>query len=300
MKKGAVKFSGVLTLIVFLVLTVCSALVFLDSFGIEAITNLIVGNQIVGTIYAVAFECFVFPWIVILSKVGLAVEMAQTIGGIIFLVTSLGMFVWGIKEITIAKKSDEDFAKCKKTCAFMMVVKALFVVYAVAVCVLFGFVDVLGVAFQEDIAMLCKIALIALAVLFLICFLLPVIAFNKASKFVGQGNFEQQPMDYNNGQPVDMQQNMGYAPYQANMPGAMPQMQPQGPQPIDPATLVQNQQQTENNGITIIPGQDGVPLNITQKGIDDLVRLERLRASGSIDENNYLIMKNKICSMNLA
>ena len=66
-------------------------------------------------------------------------------------------------------------------------------------------------------------------------------------------------------------------------------------QPLDATQMVQQQTNTADpNAILIIPGRDGVPANISQKGIDDLARLERLRKNGVIAENVYLSMRQKI------
>ena len=53
--------------------------------------------------------------------------------------------------------------------------------------------------------------------------------------------------------------------------------------PLDASSLVQmDAEHIDPNVIRIVPGRDGVPYNITQKGIDNLTRLERLRRNGVI------------------
>ena len=51
---------------------------------------------------------------------------------------------------------------------------------------------------------------------------------------------------------------------------------------------------TSSGQIGIVPGQDGVPINITQKGIADLERLMRLKAMGAVNDANYEAMRQKI------
>ena len=65
--------------------------------------------------------------------------------------------------------------------------------------------------------------------------------------------------------------------------------------PIDASQFIQEQQAYEDpNTIIIIPGRDGVPYNITQKGIESLTRLERLFRNGAVSEESYYNMKNRI------
>lgn len=66
-------------------------------------------------------------------------------------------------------------------------------------------------------------------------------------------------------------------------------------EPLNASELVQNVYE-DPNAIVIIPGRDGVPYNITQKGIEDLTRLERLRKNGVISDQTYYNMKQKICN----
>lgn len=69
-------------------------------------------------------------------------------------------------------------------------------------------------------------------------------------------------------------------------------------QPLDATQIAQ--QETDPNAIVFIPGQNGVPSNITPQGIDNLVRLERLRRNGIIDDTVYANIFNKICNQFLS
>lgn len=66
--------------------------------------------------------------------------------------------------------------------------------------------------------------------------------------------------------------------------------------PIDASQFLQEQQQTyaDPNAIVIIPGRDGVPYNISPKGIENLTRLERLYRNGALSDQTYYNMKDKI------
>ena len=69
-------------------------------------------------------------------------------------------------------------------------------------------------------------------------------------------------------------------------------------QPLD-ATQI-SQPNMDPNAIVFVPGQDGVPSNITPQGIENLVRLERLRRNGVIDDTTYINIFNKICNQFLS
>ena len=157
-----------------------------------------------------------------------------------------------------------------------------------------------------------------LAVYSFIIFLLPVINFSKAAKAFANGgagydqNAQYDPNAYYdpnaqyNAQPT-MQANMppmpGYQPqYQQNPNQPQPIYNtepPQGPS-IQSQFNPQVQAEEQQRASSILPGQNGVPLNITPKGIEDLERLERLRNSGAITEENYIAMRTKICNTNLS
>lgn len=99
--------------------------------------------------------------------------------------------------------------------------------------------------------------------------------------------------NYDNSQPFDAQQYQEQA-YDNSQNAFYTQ---NNVQPLDATQMVQQTNVSDSNAIVIIPGQNGVPANISQKGIDDLTRLERLRKNGVIAEEVYLSMRQKIFSL---
>lgn len=94
-------------------------------------------------------------------------------------------------------------------------------------------------------------------------------------------------------------------PVQQPMAQPQPMPQPQQyAQPVQPQVATQPAMQPQPTAGQpaqggIVPGQDGVPVNITEKGLADLQRLERLKSMGAITPENYAAMKQKICSTNI-
>ena len=81
-------------------------------------------------------------------------------------------------------------------------------------------------------------------------------------------------------------------------PTVQPQQVATSIQPgVQPSTQPVAQATASQGGI--VAGQDGVPANITEKGLADLQRLERLKSMGAITPENYAAMKQKICSTNI-
>lgn len=268
---------------------------------------------------------------------------------------ALGIF-WGIKEITLAKKSDEKYAKCNRTCAFALVMKILVAVYFLYVftgsfydqtfIATFDAVDIY-VTFIPNFTATFSVVL---AVVALVLYLIPQISFLQAKKkyqedkdyedFMSEqgnvpmeqnaeqnaGQYQEQNYQYDGQYQNSQNYNGGYAEQnyvdpnaqgqydanynqnvnynqtpQYNYDGQGVNLQTQYTQntvePLNPQTFTQN---PNRSGVSIIPGQNGVPYNITPKGIEDLARLERLRASGAIDEQNYFAMRKKVCQINVS
>ncbi|NCB48374.1 MAG: hypothetical protein EOM55_01925 [Clostridia bacterium] len=299
MNKKVVKFSGILTVIISLILFLSMA--FLLCYLFELITGFTQGAVIAELITFI----FIYPiYYVFTQYLSLDFDMLiQLIAGVFALFT-LVMMIWGIKEISLAKKDDESFARCKKSCAFMMMLKFLFFAYNAFV-LIFSFVsEDIALIFEDvnsyiGVQYISQIIIAVLCVITLLNFLIPVVAFSKASKFLKNGgqtdNFNQQNV-VNSFQNANNQGEYQKSVYQA------PYYNAQQSEPLNPSDITHPVSDAESSeyGITIIPGQDGVPYNITQKGIDDLIRLERLRASGTIDEQNYTVMKEKICRSNIS
>ncbi len=301
MKKRAVKISGLLTVIISSILFLCMAFLLCYFFDVSIITSLF-QNMAIGELM---YYIFSYPLEFVLREyLSLNIDILSQIIVSFFAFFTFVMLIWGIKEISLAKKDDESFARCRKSCAFMMVLKFLFFLYNFCVLVfsfvnesisqLFFFVNAyIGVQYfsQIIIAVICVITFIN--------FIIPVLSFHKASRLFKEGgqniqeNQQYDNQDFQNGN-YNPQGNNNGAGYQA------PYYNAGQTEPINPSDITHPQSENVEYGINIIPGQDGVPINITQKGINDLVRLERLRASGAIDENNYAVMKQKICLMNIS
>jgi len=328
MKKGAIKTSGIISLILAILMFVIAIFLAGNIFNISAISNIVSSVEILSKVLTILSLIFISVPVQGLSKFLTSVDSEMLAKGAVALlaVFSLYMIFWGIKEISLSKKDDQRFANCKKTCAFMMFIKFMFFAYFVAVIALSmvaeDFKKLSDVAQSLlDVPYIFVIVCGVFALIAFIIWLLPVINIAKVAKAVSSGNYDPnaqydpnnpngQQYDPNqmqygpNGQPYDPNYANNYAPQptmQANMP-PMPGFQPQynQPQPSVQAQFnpqVQAEEQLRAN--SILPGQNGVPANITPKGIQDLERLERLRASGAITEENYQVMWQKICSTNL-
>jgi hypothetical protein len=295
MKKDAVKVSGLLTSILSFLVFLSMLIIIFVVFGVNSAINFLPEN-LISVIYIIS----IYPLATLFSQGGLVSQMIVTqVAPIVFALVSLGLFIWGIKEMTLSKKSDENFARCQKTCGFMMAVKFLFflynlflIIYSFAnadISAMFNIVSALiGFSYSSQFILII-VALSALA-----NFIVPVVSFSNAVNYLKKSN-TQPEQQYVQQQPVNSQTADGTV-YQA------PYYNVQKPQPLKARTIAKPDTQTEDdpNVINIIPGQNGVPLNITQKGVDDLIRLERLRASGTIDEDNYAVMKEKICTTNIS
>ena len=343
MKKGATLTSGILTIILFVIISFVSVFQIANIFEISTIQSLLDGLEDI--YYAIVFigDIFVvFP--VLFASIlieNLETEMVLKVVSIVFAAFSLFMVFWGIKEILISKKDDLKFAKSKKTCGFMMFTKFMFFAFLAASVILFFInkeyqllCDLYIVAPVKDfkgvdLSNALTISLIIAAVYALIIFLLPAINFAVASKKVieedlylneSQKTNQNEPVANDNAQggkvyssQSTMQANMppipGYQPQYNTQSQAQQQAQPQNqvdntPKPIYAETQPQPSVQAQFNpqvqaeeelrASSITPGINGVPLNITQKGIEGLERLERLRAGGMLTEANYQTMRQKI------
>ena len=244
----------------------------------------------------------------------------------------LGIF-WGIKEITLANKSDEKYARFYHTCGFALVMKVLIAVYFLYVftgsfydqnfITTFATVDIYVPSIPNFTSKLSAV----LAVIMLILYLIPQISFLKAKRkfqedkdyedfMTEQGNvppdqnsvpneqYSEQNYqdDMQNQNYVDQNQGLYNQNYDANEQyyqgvNVQTQYQQNVVEPLNPQAFTQN---PNRSGVSIIPGQNGVPYNITPKGIEDLARLERLRSSGAIDEQNYFAMRKKVCQINVS
>lgn len=329
MKKGATKTSGIITLILYILLFLFSVVYAAGVFEIEAILNIIPSNEIIANaIGIVTYPFIVFPMLLVAKFAPTVdIDMVNKILSATFAAFSLYMIFWGIKEITLTKKDDASFARCKKTCGFMMFIKFMLFAFFVATAVCMFVMEEMKMVveiLEETLGMknILLISTASFAFIHFILFLLPTINFAKVAK-----SFNNDYSSENNQYAVNSQNDFGGVGYnssnqqyngqqmQANMPpmqGYQPQYNNNGqPQPIynnaqpaQPSIQAQFnpevQAQEQLMASSIIPGQNGVPVNITPKGIQDLERLERLRASGAITEENYVVMRTKICNTNLS
>ena len=303
MKKGSVRASGIITIIFSIIFIVFAFLFIGNALQLSFVQNIIT-QGVVSTIFSVGQVIFILPLLYLLSVLG--VESSSNIIliiSIVFAVFSLLAFFWGIKETSIAKKDDENFRKCKKTCGFANFIKFMFFAYFLALIIISfidnGLKDMFDiVSFMIGVNFITQIILAILALLSFVCFLLPVIAYNQKIENELKSEDLQGEVGENPSYNQEMgAQNEGYQQesYQNQFYNNNEQQQTT---PIDPYDLVHAGETEEEP--RIVPGKDGIPINITQKGLDDLARLERLRASGAIDEKNYVILKQKICSTNLS
>ena len=137
MKKTAMRVSGNITLITFFLLFLISIIGVCSAFNVKAVTDVVASSDIM-QIICVPFN-FIFVempvYLLSLATISLPAEIS-TIFAIAFAVFSFLMFLWGIKEVKIANRDNQNFAKCKKTCAFMMFTKFMFFAYLIAVAVM--------------------------------------------------------------------------------------------------------------------------------------------------------------------
>lgn len=321
MKKTAVKISGIITTLIFLLLLALSVFNLGNYFGIDFLKNISSSNSILNSV--VFYVDFVFVTsikmlIYLISKTIDPVLIGKIISAVL---TGFGliMFIWGIKEITISHKDDESFARCHKTCAFMVFTKFMFFAFITAVLVLCFVMEEFKNYAQDFSATLgldngFYFITGALILISFLLFILPASNFTKANKIADQNGVGERPTMQNTNNYQAPQG--GYVPpqptMQANMPpmpGYVPQTnfnQPNVTEQNTPNYAPTNMQQPTNDAqnaqqtmtIELVPGQNGVPQNITEKGLQDLQRLIRLKAMGSISEENYNAMWQKICQTN--
>lgn len=289
MKRGTVKFSGVLTLIVGVLSLFCSFFVFGTIFNLSFVTGL-TGSGFFATLYSVTYSFFIVPLRNLLSMI--PSDILEKILSILLIAFSIFLIVWGIMELVITKRTDEEYAKCKHSCLFPLLLKLFFSIYIILIVFLSFILDGVKTIIEPASDMIggfqfsAQLIFGVVGILMLLTFILPFTSFsNVAKELLVEGTentgeeeseqvVEQDAQEYSNNY------------YNENQPA-----------PLDPSVLIQTNNPEDE--FKIIPGQDGVPQNITQRGIDDLVRLERLRKSGAIDEENYAVMRQTIFMNNV-
>ncbi len=309
MKKGTLIFSGILTLIFSVFLLAISVLMLGVKLNLDFITNLLNVDFLAKTV-AVCSLIFITPVASFLP------DNADLIGTILVgLLVAYSVFslVSSIVQLANTKKEEEKLVKAKKLSKVADIFRIIFCVF-ILLFIILSFVkeDVKNasstVASELNFEYINLIVSVALLILGVLSFVLPMVAYKNVGKNAGEQNMQGQnaqgqyvgnAQDGNYaGQYVGSEYQGGQYNYDAPMGRQDQYYAYNDTQPINPNDLINDQ--TQQGGMfNLVPGQDGIPQNITQKGLEDLARLERLRASGAIDDRNYYALKQKICSTNL-
>lgn len=282
MKKGTLTFSGILTLLFSIILLAVSFLLLGTVFNLEFLSNEML------TKFVLMFQLiFVTPICTLLPNVeilNIVLPSLLALYGIICLIACM-------VQLKNRKASIEKLNKARKLNAFVNLVRIIFCL-VVILFVVFAFINEDIKAKNLEVANLFNFEYINYIVagvfllLGILVFALPTAGYKKLIKSMQNDDADTQNAEQKNGQnyeaPAYQDQYYAY----------------NDTQPIDPNDLITDQTQ-QGELFNLVPGKDGIPSNITQKGLEDLARLERLRASGAIDESNYMALKQKICSTNL-
>ena len=282
MKKSTLTFSGILTLVFSIILLVVAFLLLGTVFGLEFLKSEgMVKFVSMFQLIFIAPICTFLPGVEILNIV---LPFLLGLYGLVCLIS-------GVMQLNNRKASIEELTSAKSLNAFVNLLRIIFCLVVVLFIVL-AFVNEDIKAQNLEVSNSFSFGYInyVIAVIFLLfgilAFVLPTIGYKKLINSMQNGdanvqNVEQQG-EQNYETPVYQDQYYAY----------------NDTQPINPNDLITDQTQ-QGESFNLIPGRDGIPANITQKGLEDLARLERLHASGAIDERNYLALKQKICSTNL-
>lgn len=304
MKKGTLIFSGILTLIFSVFLLAVSVLMLGVKLNLDFITNLLSSEDFLAKTVDICSLIFITPMVSFLPN------NADLIGKILvglLLAFSVFCLVSSFVQFANTKKDEGKLMKAKKLSKIANFFRIIFCAFVVLFIILSFVKDEVKSASETVSSELgfSYINLIVAGVFLLVgvlMFALPMGAYKNVGKNVNNSNVQNmQGGGYNNQQYAGNQYQDGQQNYDA---GQQASRQDQyyafnDTQPINPNDLINDQ--TQQGGMfNLVPGQDGIPQNITQKGLEDLSRLERLRASGAIDDKNYYALKQKICSTNLS
>lgn len=296
MKKGGVVFSGIISIILGVVFLLSGTLLLLAGLNVSFIANLL-ENALFSNIYIILSTLFLLPLGVLLRGV-LDTGTLNLILPILLVLFALFFIVWGVVELNAKKKEGEDFVVLGKKFAAGYVVKLLLLLL-ILVNIILMFVlgevkpqveiinEVLGLSFMVQIIGL------VLAFLVFITIIVPLTNFSSCKKALG--NFENAVPQTSEGQGENEKNLNNQAYPQGNYPQEATYPQANEIKPLDPLQV--SKQPVESN-FGAVPGENGVPQNITPKGIEDLNRLERLRSSGAISEENYIAMREKVIDSN--
>ncbi len=312
MKKGTLIFSGILTLIFSVFLLAVSVLMLGVKLNLEFITNLLNVEFLAKTV-AICSLIFVTP------VASFFPDNADLIGTILvglLLAYSVFSLVSSIIQFANTKKDEEKLVKAKKLSKIADIFRIIFCVF-VLLFIILSFVKDEVKSASEIVASALNFSYINLIVacafllVGILMFVLPMVAYKYVGKNAdaqnmqgqnAQGQYVENTQDGNYAGQYDNAQYQGgqYAYDAGQQMGRQDQYYAYNDtQPINPNDLINDQTQ-QGEMFNLVPGQDGIPQNITQKGLEDLARLERLRASGAIDDRNYYALKQKICSTNLS
>lgn len=285
MKKGIIKLSGIISIIVSILFLFISVFMIGTVYNISFLSN-ILNSTFIGNIYNVVVFIFVSPIVYIFTIIGLDIYIANQIFSVLVPLITILTLIEGIREIVISKKSDEDFLSTKKTTYFFNFFRFFFIFIIVYLIVAsFVFEDVSSIYNQVTelvgIPFFSQIAVVLALILNLACSISVIKSYKSKDENLSSDE-QQQNQNIQN----SLYQEQGYINNQT--------------QPIDPSVFVGVQDEKPSNPYNLVPGQNGIPINITEKGLEDLARLERLKISGSIDEKNYYVLREKICRNNLS
>ena len=315
MGKSTLTFSGILTLFFSIVLFVVSFFAIgsyleLEFLSGEPLLNFVSLFQLI----------FIIPIYSLLQNA----EILKIVLAVFLMLYAIIYLISGIMQLKNRKAVLEKIESIKKLNTFVNILRALLCVIILLYFVCTFINEDVSLANQEvaeafGFDFIGYIVAGLFLILGILVIILPTVGYSKLAKSFQNGdvneqqNYMQNDMQGNvqnnmqgnmqNYMPNDMQNNMQNANQNNGQYYEGPVYQEQyyaynDTQPIDPNNLITDQ--TQQGGVfNLIPGRDGIPANITQKGLEDLARLERLRASGAIDERNYLALKQKICSTNL-
>lgn len=294
MKKGTLTFSGILAIIFSVVLLVASMLMLGEGLNLS-----FVSSGVMGKVTVVFWLVFVGPATSILPNVSFVKILLPALL-LIFCILEL---LCGISQLKSRTAGEEKIAKAKKLNNISNIFRitfCLFIVFFVVLCFMNDTMKLANNAVSQEIGFEYVGYVVAgiFLVLGVLSIVLPTIAY-KGANVESQDNFQYQGNNQNgqDGQQYDPNYAQGDGQY--NEMGYQEQHYAyNNTQPINPNDLISDQTQ-QGDMFTIIPGQNGVPANITQKGLEDLARLERLHTSGAIDDLNYYALKQKICEINI-
>ena len=300
MKKSLLKVSGIISIFISLIFFVIGFLFVCNTFNFSFIADIML-NKTILNIYVSVSSLFYLPIIYLFSIMNVSSNIISQILAVLTVVLSIITFVVGIREIVISKKDDEKFLKSKKTLFIFNAFKFIFILLNIYFIVSsFVFEDISNaynsVSSLVGIPFFSQIIASVMLVFSLATFFSVTRAYKNTLTNQTENN-EQSDSNNNlennqNDNQVNMQDN-GQTFYQQQSDNA------DNIQPIYANSLVRNANEVQKNPYNIVPGENGVPINISEKGLEDLARLERLKISGTIDDRNYRVLKEKICRNNL-